>query len=274
MEFSQEEYRSLLNVINIRYGLDFSCYEPKSFNRRISRALSVLKLDGLHDLWFKLLKDRDFIFPFINEITVGMTSLFRDPTMWKDLKDLLRKKIKEKESLKICHAGCSTGEEVYSMAILLDQLGIHNQVTSLAVDLNSESIKQASQGYYQKLMWNDFNKNYKEFNPVKDLKSYLISDNPGENEIQFNPKLVKNVVFEQKNILNTKFDVKFDLIFCRNVMIYFDTATKIKLLDFFYESLEENGLLIIGFFDSVSSLIDSTKFELQDAKNKIFRKNI
>ena len=120
---SDEELKSLTDAIHQRHGIDFGCYEPQSLKRRVVRALHVFQLNAVHELWIKILKDRSFIYSFMDEISVGLTSMFRDTVLWTRLLLLLKKECSEKSQLSIWHAGCSTGEEVYTMGIVLRESG-------------------------------------------------------------------------------------------------------------------------------------------------------
>ena len=271
MEISDAEYDSLVTVIKTKYDIDFGNYEPKSFKRRLVRAIGVFKLDGVHGLWSKLLVDRDFIFELIDQLTVGLTTLFRDPIMWSDLKTILRLEY-SKSHVKVWHAGCSSGEEVYSMAITMKEAGVVANARVLATDLNNSSIECAKKGIYHKSYFKDFSENYKQYNKIRNLKSYLLDKNPEENGIKFDISLIDHVEFDQRNLLELTTDENFDVIFCRNVMIYFDDEMKKKLLNDFYNKLNKNGKFIVGFYDSILPIIDHSKFKMINERNKIFQK--
>ena len=268
VELTDEELNSLTRVILTRYGIDFTSYETGSFKRRVARAISVFNLDSIHSLWVKLLKERDFIYPLIDELTVGMTAMFRDPVLWISLKKLLRND-QEKESIHIWHAGCSTGEEVFTMGILLDDLNLTTQAKALASDLNQGAIKVAREGKYSKQLINEYIQNFREYNPVKRFESYYM---PNGDSVCFHPELIRHVEFRNHNLVMDKMEQKFDIIFCRNVMIYFDTTTKLRLLQQFYDCLNPGGYFIIGFYDALVPLMDESKFDFFDLNAKIFKK--
>src|SRR3954462_5657121 len=119
VDVTEEEVGSLAQSILVRYGIDFTCYEPKSFRRRVVRVLNLYNFKSIFELWDKFLHDQNFVYEFMNDISVGMTSMFRDPMIWKPLKHILKKKLQSASSINIWHAGWSTGEEVYTMGILL-----------------------------------------------------------------------------------------------------------------------------------------------------------
>ena len=166
IDISTEELNSLTTAIMTRHGIDFSCYEPKSLKRRIIRTLTVFKLDSIHELWIKILRDHDFIHPFVNELSVGLTTMFRDPSLWKELKLLIPSLLKEQNQkhLNIWHAGCSTGEEVFSLGIVFHELNLTDKVKAYATDMNSEALEQAQKGEYHFLKLTEFIRNYSLYN--------------------------------------------------------------------------------------------------------------
>jgi chemotaxis protein methyltransferase CheR len=270
VEISDEELHSLNRVILTRYGIDFTSYEISSFKRRISRAMAIFQMDTVMDLWSRLLKDRDFIYPFIDELTVGLTAMFRDPVLWSTLKNTALKSFEQKENISIWHAGCSTGEEVFTMGIVLSDAGLQYKARALATDLNQASIRTAKEGKYHISVMDEYNRNYAVYKRVHTLEKYYAVE--GE-YVCLDTRLNKHAAYRHHNLIMEKMPQKFDIIFCRNVMIYFDMAAKLKLLEVFYQCLNEGGLLIIGFYDALLPLMDHKKFEIYDLNAKIFRKN-
>ncbi len=267
-DVTEEEMNSLTQSILTRYGIDFTCYEPKSLRRRIIRLLNNQNLSSIHDLWVKFLRDSKFVHVFMNEISVGMTSMFRDPILWKKLKVRLANS-HAGQPLSIWHAGCSTGEEVYSMGILLKEANLLDNARAFATDFNQNAVAEAQEGVYHKIKMIENEANYREYNFFKEFDQYYTTD--GKHAFM-NKELIKHVTFRYHNLITDPYPNGFDIILCRNVMIYFDSIAKIKMLDKFHASLNTGGLLIIGFFDTMSHLIDNKKFELVDEEAKIFRK--
>jgi chemotaxis protein methyltransferase CheR len=268
-DVSDEEVNSLTQSILVRYGIDFTCYEPKSLKRRIIRVLNLFNMSSIHELWVKFLRDAGFVHEFMNEISVGMTSMFRDPVLWRNLKKRIASEYRMKDSISIWHAGCSSGEEVYSLAILLKEIQLLNKTQALATDFNKNAIEEAKKGVYHKIKMIENENNYKEFNSTHNFANYYVAD--GKHAI-LNPALNKHVTFQYQNLITDPFSPGFDIIFCRNVMIYFDTAAKIKLLGKFHSALKPGGYFIIGFFDTMSHLMGNNKFNLVDEQAKIFQR--
>lgn len=266
---TEEELKSLTEAIMKRHGIDFSCYETKSLTRRIVRVLHRFQFTSIHELWIRILKDQSFIYPFMDEVSVGLTSMFRDPVLWRSLKTFLGTAYRTKPGFNIWHAGCSTGEEVYTMAIVLREAGLSGIPNVWATDISQQSLETARQGIYHELKLQEFADNYSRYNPNGMLRSYGALQN---GEIKFPQDLLRNTVFEYHNLIVSPFTRKFDVILCRNVMIYFDNAAKKKLFEKFHQALHPGGLLIIGFYDAILPLIDPGKFEVYDMDAKIFRK--
>lgn len=269
VDVSEEEVKSLAQSILTRYGIDFTCYEPKSLRRRIVRLLNLYNFDSIHGLWVRLLKDSSFIQVFMNEVSVGMTSMFRDPIFWKHLKHRLKDDFNNHESLSIWHAGCSTGEEVYSMAILLSEIGFRHKTKALATDINKQAMEEAKSGRYHKIKMIENEANFKQYNIYSDFTKYYVSEGT---EAVMVDELKNYATYEYHNLITDSVKECYDVILCRNVMIYFDNPAKIKLLDKIYDSLNPGGLFVIGFYDTMLSWINYTKFELIDEEAKIFRK--
>jgi chemotaxis protein methyltransferase CheR len=269
IEISDEEIQALAVAILTRHGIDFTGYEPKSLKRRVTRCLGVFKVNSIHELWVKILKEPGFVYPFMDEISVGLTAMFRDPVIWKKLKHLLAHEFSTKPNLSIWHAGCSTGEEIYTLGIVLKESGFNKPVTAWATDISKQSIATAERGEYHVMKLDEYEKNYKNYNPFGSLKNHFTQKG---DMLVMNPDLIKHVTFDYHNLITGDFSKKFDIILCRNVMIYFDNGAKTKLFKKFHDSLNPGGLFIIGFYDAVMHLIDDKMFQVMDADAKVFVK--
>lgn len=267
---TDEEVVSLSQSILTRYGLDFTCYEPKSLKRRIVRLLSLNSYTSIHQLWVRMLYDPTFIQTFMNEISVGMTSMFRDPFFWKHLNRLLTKNFTKSSNLSIWHAGCSTGEEVYSLGILLRETGLNQKSTAFASDINQDALDIAKRGEYHKIKMIENESNFKEYNGYADFAKYYTEVNG--KHVKMDESLIKHVKFNYHNLITDPYAGKYDLILCRNVMIYFDGAAKQKLIRKFHDSLNPGGYFVIGFYDTMISMIDQSLFTVVDPEAKIFQK--
>ncbi len=267
---TDQELISFTEAVFNRHAIDFTCYEPKSLKRRVTRAMNIFECDSIHALWMRLLKEQGLINQFVNELTINLTSLFRDPRVWKRLSSIVTELAEKNDRVNVWHAGCSTGEEIISFQILLKELGLTDKFRVVASDINSSSIRQARSGNYHSMKEEEFRKNYRLFNSSGSLDKYMTV---GEESLQFNTDLLKKVSFVENNLIMNSAPGQFHLIFCRNVMIYFDYQAKKKVLDKFYDHLFPEGFLVIGFFDALVPHIDKERFDFYDLSNKIFRKN-
>ncbi|HEY9048801.1 MAG TPA: protein-glutamate O-methyltransferase CheR [Ohtaekwangia sp.] len=266
---TDEELRSLTDAIFNRHRIDFTGYEQQSLRRRIIRAMGVFEMENIHELWVRMLTDQSFIYSFMDEISVGLTAMFRDPILWRKIKSLLNEETIANTHLSIWHAGCSTGEEIYTMNIVARESFNKQQIRTWATDISRQAIDIARRGEYHQLKLNEYERNYKEYNLHGSLKWYYQRHNE---LLVMDKELRRHVTFDYHNLITDSFSYRFDVIFCRNVMIYFDNDTKLKLFDKFYNALNPGGLLIIGFYDAVMPLIDDRKFGILDMDAKIFIK--
>jgi chemotaxis protein methyltransferase CheR len=269
MVITDEELKSLTDAIQKRHGLDFSSYEPLSLKRRVTRALHVFSMESIHELWVKILREHGFIYSFMDEISVGLTAMFRDPILWRELRSLMRNGFFPERELSIWHAGCSTGEEVFTMGIVLKEAPCLMSYKALATDISNQAIQTAMKGHYSLQKMSEYEDNYKGYNPYGNLKRHY---QLAEDNMSMHHDLTRHVQYENHNLISGAFDRKFDIIFCRNVMIYFDNEAKRKLFERFHHSLNEGGLLIIGFYDAVLPLVDPTRYKVLDIEAKIFQK--
>lgn len=268
-DISDEEINALTQGLQVRYGVDFTCYESKSLKRRFVRLINKFELDSTHALWVKVLKDPAFVQVIMNEISVGMTSMFRDAVMWKKLAQVCKTKFAGQSTIHIWHAGCSTGEEVFSMAILLKQLRLLASAQTLATDFNLNALEEAKAGKYHKIKMIENEVNFKSFAGQGSLSDYYKEE--GVN-VQMDKSLNSHVRYQFLNLVTDVYPSGFDIVFCRNVMIYFDNATKKAMLQKFHKILKPNGLFIIGFFDTMMHMIDNELYGTLDEEAKILIK--
>jgi chemotaxis protein methyltransferase CheR len=266
-QLNDEELRALTTAIKNRYGIDFTNYESKSLKRGFARLIMRKKLSSVLDLWSKILRDKEFFMGCIDDLTVNLTELFRNPEIWVKLKDEVLPTLSTKYKLNMWHAGCSSGEEVYTMAIVLKSLNMLRRTKSLATDLSEGILEKAQAGVYSSMLM-AYTKSFPAFIPLGKMSdSFVYSNGTAIVKDEFK----KHIKFQRHNLVQDKMDEKFDVIFCRNVMIYFDDTLKMKVLNLFHEALNDDGFFIIGYYDM---LPDKAKelFTVYDAKTRIYIK--
>lgn len=267
---SDFELDSLNTAIYNKYGYDFSGYEKTSFRRRVQRILSRYDMSNILDLWRRLLFDPQFFHEMKDEISVGMTEMFRNVDFWQIFQEKILPSFKDKKQIDIWHAGCATGEEVYSTAIMLNEHNLLKKSFALATDLSDKFISIAATGFYD----NDSLKRYK-----TNYKQYKSDDSSLEQYLDLNPEggsfkdyLRGYATFLQQNLVSETHHIeKFDIIFCRNVMIYFNDELKMKVLKNFHAALKPGGVLCIGYFDAMPQGFTGY-FDYLDSSIKTFKK--
>lgn len=265
---SDEELDSLTAAIKQRYGIDFTSYERKSLKRGFARLVMRNQWDSIIPLWQKIMSDRDFFHGCIDELTVNLTELFRNPEIWQMLKEDILPQFKLKTKIKMWHAGCSSGEEVYTMAIVLNSMGLLRKAETLGTDLSVTILNQAKEGKYSNIIMNKYIKTFGKFLPGGDLGDSFDFD---DRFATVKSSLRRHIKFEHHNLVHDPMKQKFNLIFCRNVMIYFDDVLKMKVLKLFHSSLEDDGYFVIGYYDMLPPE-SKELFEVYDSKTRIYKK--
>ena len=270
MGLSDQDVQYFISAIKNHSEYDFSGYSEKSLKRRIQKVLNDYKME-LPTMLMKLKKNGGLIDEVVKSITVNTTELFRDPKIWQDLRFRILPKFQHNKNINIWHAGCSTGQEVYSMMILLNELGLFDQAKIFASDLNEDALEKARNGIY-KYRFNinyldNFDKvikenpfNYEEYNDVSYEKYFKI--NKSEDTLVMNDFLREKPIFRKHDLVrgeNLHF-AKFDLIMCRNVIIYFKYELQSKVFKMLHEHLYPNGYLLFGMHESMLGDI-ANKFE-------------
>ncbi|SDK42176.1 chemotaxis protein methyltransferase CheR [Catalinimonas alkaloidigena] len=267
VDITDEELVSLTRAINDRYGLDFTNYEKKSLRRGFGRLISRHHLGSTLGLWGKILRDREFFPQCVDELTVGLTEMFRNSEAWVAVRDQVLPNLYT-NPLRIWHSGCSTGEEIYTMAIVLKDKHLLSRAKAVATDLSATALEQAKQGTYPLMTLNRYAKAMRAYRPEAQLEHYFDID--GE-EGTIRDMFKRHITFRRHNLVCDPSVGQFEMVFCRNVMIYFDETLKMKALRLFHESLVDGGFLIIGYYDLMPAQAQEL-FELFDPKTRIYRK--
>jgi len=240
---------------------DFTQYSNTSLRRRLTRILLELDMD-MEEITGRMKYDPVFLEGIVKKLTVHTTELFRDPDIWKKIKTDLLPSLSHKPTIRIWHPGCSTGQEVYSMMMLLDRAGILEKTEIYGSDLNPDVLEKARQGSYKYL----FNQSYLEnfdrvilngsgdysWNQRKHWKKYFHIDETHD-LIQMKDLLRTKPVYKKLDLVKDQnlFEVKFDLIVCRNVIIYFNLDLQDRVFELFHKSLNKSGTLILGVHETI-----------------------
>ena len=264
------ELEELTATIKETYKYDFTNYAMSSFRRRTQRILEKYELDSVHGLIKKIKNDLNFFKEVLSEITVSVTEMFRDPSMWQILRDDVIPGILQKPKIiNIWHAGCCTGEEVVSIAILLKEMELLEFARITATDIDHVILETASKCTPPIRHMDTYTKNYTEFSGKAKLSDYFKEENA---MAKMDRSLIEKVTFKEHDLVSGKPFSKFDLIICRNVMIYFNSKLQNDVLKLLHQSLEMNGYLIIGQQESLIWCGIANKFSVVNYREKIYKK--
>jgi chemotaxis protein methyltransferase CheR len=265
------ELQLLLEAIFLRYGYDFRNYSKAHIKRRVLHRLGTSQLSTVTQLIDKVLRDRDFFREFLDDLSINVTEMFRDPEFYKSLRENIIPKLKTYAYFKIWHAGCATGEEAYSLAILLKEEGLLDRCQVYATDFNRKVLEIAKEGVYQKEDIEQYERNYILSGGKNKLSDYYKAM---YGSVMFNKELSSRIVFADHNLVTDSVFADVHLILCRNVMIYFEKNLQENVLNLFYESLVPSGILCLGTKESIKFTRFDRLFEIIDEKQKIFKKKI
>ena len=264
-----EELKRLLESIRVTYSYDFTDYAESSFKRRVSHFMDSNKIDTLDKLSIRLLDDEYFFEEFVRDLSVTVTEMFRDPFFYTALRDKVMKRLATYPVIKIWIAGCATGEEAYSIAIILKEEGLLARSIIYATDINQESLQIAKDGIYSLELMQLYTNNYIKSGGKHPFSEYYKAK---YNSALFDKSLRQNIVFSPHNLAVDKSFNEFQLIICRNVLIYFNSNLQNKVINLFSESLCSFGLLGLGSKESLLFSDIKNSFEDVDRKQKIYMK--
>lgn len=262
------EVEILLDDLQKVYGYDFSNYSKASIKRRINRLFSLDKFPSFAEFRYRLRNEEQYLKRFVEEITVNVTEMFRDPEFYTAIRTEVLPILATYPFIRIWHAGCSTGEEVFSMAILLKEAGLLNKSILYATDLNPDVVANAKSGIFSLVKMKSYSENYIVAGGTQEFSSYYTAK---YDKAIFVKYLSEKMVFATHNLVSDRSFNEFQLIFCRNVLIYFDKFLQEKVLNLFDESLENLGFLALGSKETIRFSSIALKYKAL-GKEKIWRK--
>ena len=264
-----DEYKELLESLRFIYGYDFTDYAESSVKRRIVHFMEGRNIESIVRLGQILLRDEATFEEFVQQLSITVTEMFRDPWFYRSLREKVLKRLATYPVVKIWIAGCATGEEVYSMAIILKEEQLLERSIVYATDINQKSLQIAKQGVYSVDGMKSYTKNYLESGGKESFSIYYTANH---NSVLFDEILKQNVVFSPHNLVADKSFNEFQLIVCRNVLMYFNQDLQDNVVSLFHESLCSFGFLGLG--DKESLLFSKQKdcFEEIERNLKIYRK--
>jgi chemotaxis protein methyltransferase CheR len=263
------EIELLLTGLAERYGYDFRNYARASLTRRIRKAMMTENLPSVSALQSRLLHDSDAAMRFVAAVSVHTTAMFRDPDVYKVLRSQVIPLLRTYPFVRIWHAGCSSGEEVYSLAILLEEEGIYDRCRIYATDISDAILERARLGVFPLRAMREHTQAYQRAGGTQDFSSYYVTDH--ESAV-FRKSLRRQLVFSQHNLVCDSVFNEFQLVICRNVLLYFDETLRRRAHDLFYSSLSNFGILVLGKKESLRFTEHVASFqEIRDG-SRVYRR--
>lgn len=265
---SDEQLELLLSDLLENYGYDFTGYSRASLKRRVSRLYSLDKIPGFTEFRFKILHDSFYFKRFVEQVTVNVTEMFRDPLFFQTLRREVLPRLGTYPFIRIWIAGCSTGEEAYSISILLKELNLLHKSLIYATDLNPTVLEKAGQGMFPLSYMKQYSENYINSGGQHDFSNYYTAK---YSLAKFDDELRSKLIFSTHNLVSDNSFNEFQLILCRNVLIYFDRDLQHKVLSLFDNSLQDLGYLALGTKETIDFSTIAAKYK-RLPQDKIWRK--
>jgi chemotaxis protein methyltransferase CheR len=266
-----DQLDALVKSIAQHYGIDFSEYAPASLRRRISVILRSEHLSNIPELQQRVLSDPIALQRFVHGISVNVTSMFRDPSFYLTVRRDIVPMLATYPFIRLWHAGCSTGEEVYSMAIILHEEGLYDRVRIYATDFDAIAVEGAKQGIYPLGSMKEYSANYLNSGGKDSLSTYYTAD--AQNAL-FRKHLKRNIVFAQHNLASDSSFNEFHVVLCRNVLIYFNGDLRERVLGLLHDSLRTFGVLGLGSKESLRLSPLKACYDDISAKERLYKKVI
>jgi chemotaxis protein methyltransferase CheR len=246
---TDSELDAMVQAVFEYHGYDFSGYSRASLKRRMERLFELDRFASFAQFMSQVRTDAEYARHMVEELTVNVTEMFRDPGFYQTLRREILPQLATKPFIRIWHAGCSTGEEVYSMAILLDEAGLLAKSVLYATDLSPVVLQAARSGIFPLKAMKQYSENYLQSGGVRDFSGYYTAQ---YTSAKFDEKLSRKMVYAAHNLVSDNSFNEFDLILCRNVMIYFDKPLQERVLSLFDQSLSPLGFLALGSKETIN----------------------
>ncbi len=263
------ELELLLQAVFLQYGYDFRDYSRAHVKRRVKHRMIQEGLKSISELQNKILHDKESFGRLVRDLSINVTEMFRNPDFYKSIREKVIPMLKTYPFLKIWHAGCATGEEVYSFAIMLKEEGLLERTQIYATDFNSHVIHKAQKGIFPIRNIKEYTANYQKAGGKESFSDYYHAN---DELVIFNKNLNRNIVFAEHNLVTDSVFAEVNMIICRNVLIYFNRDLQNNVLKLLHKSLVTGGFLALGTKESLMFSDEEKKYKVIDAKQKIFKK--
>lgn len=268
-DIENTEIDLLLSGILKRYGYDFRNYSRAYLKRRFSHKVKSVGLQYMSELLPRVLHEQSFFDSLLKDISITVTEMFRDPYFYAAFRRQVISSLKTYPFVKIWHAGCATGEEVYSMAILLQEEGLLDRTQIYATDMNNYALEVAESGIYPLERMREYTENYNNSDSKASLSDYYHTK---YNNAKMLDVLKKKITFSNHNLVTDGVFGEMNVVVCRNVLIYFDESLQKRVLSLFYNSLCHGGFLCLGTKESLRCFDLKNNFKVLAAKESIYKK--
>jgi chemotaxis protein methyltransferase CheR len=263
------ELASLLEAVHRRYHYDFRHYAGPTLRRRLTELMQRLRCQSLSALQEKVLREPDVFHELLKSVTIQVSSMFRDPSFYRALRENITPVLQTYPSLKLWIAGCSTGEELYSIAIVLHETGLLGRTLIYATDINAEALAKAEAGVYELDRMAQFSEAYLASGGQASLADYYTA---AYGAAKLDPMLRKDVVFADHSLATDSVFSEVQLVSCRNVLIYFDRDLQGRAIGLFRDSLCRKGFLCLGSSETLRFASAAPEFVELDGRERIYQK--
>ncbi len=269
LENENLEIRMLLEAIHQKYGYNFKDYANAHTKRRLRHRLNISNMKNYAQMMHRVIYDETFFNNLLLDLSINVTEMFRDPGFYKKIRQEIIPLLKTYAFIKVWHAGCSAGQEVYSMSILLEEEKIKHRSQIYATDFNELILEKAKNGIYPLEVMKTYTGNYQQSGGKKDFSDYYTAD---YHNVILRQSLKEKVLFSSHNLVTDGVFGEMNLILCRNVLIYFNRQLQNRVLKLFHDSLCPGGYLCLGSKESLKFTDMEDRFEPIAGQEKIYRK--
>ncbi len=260
-----------MSALKRRFGFDFSEYAPASLTRRVRQMMHVHHCDSITALTARMLHEGDFVNEVVQGLSVPVSEMFRDPPVFRKLREQVLPLLASYPRINVWQAGCASGQEVYSLAILLQEAGLYERSHIFATDFNAAALKRAQEGIYPAKDAQLWSRNYIEAGGSQSLSSYYSAR---YDFIRLHERLRQNITFTNHNLVTDKVFCEAHLVLCRNVLIYFSNELQNRTLALFRDSLVRGGYLCLGLRESLDFAPAAADFTAIDASLRLYRRKL
>ena len=270
MDIEDIEVQLFVRAMQLRHGYDFSEYAPASLKRRVQQLVRTHHAGSISELNRRLLHDEGFVGKVIEGLSVPVSDMFRDPAVFRCLRDKVLPVLSSYPEINIWQAGCAHGQEVYSLAILLEEAGLYERARIYATDFNDAALTIAAEGIYATRDARDWSRNYLEAGGLHSFSDYY---NARYDFIKLDQRLRRNVTFLNHNLVTDEVFCEAHLILCRNVLIYFSNPLQDRTLGLFRDSLVRGGFLCLGTRENIDFSPAAAGFADVDHALRVYQVN-